>query len=84
MGTLRSSDRSQKIDLDANSQFLARSYASLKIVIPRVIISPNRLAFKPFLNLLSVTTSSLAIRIRLLNSLNFSIYSATGVVPYFR
>ena len=49
MGTLRNSDRRQKIDLDANSQFLAKSYDSLKIVTPRVIISPNRLAFKPFL-----------------------------------
>ena len=84
MGTLQSSERRQKIDLDANSQFLARSYASLKVVTPRVIISPNRLAFKHILNLLSVTTSSSTIQIRLFNSLNFSIYSATGVVPYFR
>ena len=84
VGTLWSSKRRQKIDLDANSQFLARSYASPKVVTPRVIISPSRLAFKPFLNLLSVTTSSSTIQICPLNSLNFSIYSATGVVPCFR
>ena len=83
-GTLRSSKHRQNIDLDANSQFLARSYASPKVVTPLVIISPSRLAFIPFLNLLSVTTSSSTIWIHLLNSLNFSIYSATRAVPRFR
>ena len=84
VGTLQSSERRQKIDLDANSQFLARSYASPKVVTPRIIISPNRLAFKPFLNLLSVTTSSSTIRIHFLNSLNFFIYLAIGAMPCFR
>ena len=81
VGTLQSSERHQKIDLDANSQFLARSYASTKVVTPRVIISFSRLTFKPFLNLLSVTTSSSTIQIHLLN---FSIYSATRAVPCLR
>ena len=84
VGTLQSLERRQKIDFDANSQFLARSYASTKVMTPRVIILPSRLAFKPFLNLLNVTTSFSTIRFRLLNSLNFSIYSATGALSCFR
>ena len=44
------------ITLQGNN--LIRSYSSPKVVTHWVIISPSRLAFKPFLNLLSVTTSS--------------------------
>ena len=84
-------EEKQKIDgptcglMDEAYQLLGLTLSKPKHLMIRVSLCIFIVSYlNTFLNLLNVTTSSSTIRIRLLNSLNFSIYSTTGAVPCFR